>query len=59
MSSEHRIVKYGRWLWVIIEPTRQLFMRTEDNGLLTFKRKEDALNYCKDNNLEVSEEYRQ
>ena len=57
MSNKFKIVKYGRWLWVIIEPTRQLFMRTEDNKLLTFRTKLEALQYCNDNNLEVNEEY--
>lgn len=55
--GKYRIVKYGRWLWVIIEPTRQLFLRTENNKLITFKTKQQALKYCDDNNLEVSEEY--
>ena len=54
----HKIVKYGRWLWVIIEPVRGLFLRNqENNDLLTFKNKEQALAYCKENKLEVSEEY--
>ena len=57
MNNKHRIVKYGRWLWVIIEPVRQLFMRTDDNKLITFKTKQDALKYCNDNNFEVGEEY--
>ena len=57
MNNKYRIVKYGRWLWVIIEPTRNIFLRSDNNKLLTFKRKADALNYCGDNNLELSEEY--
>jgi hypothetical protein len=53
----HKIVKYGRLLWVIIEPVRGLFLRNQENNLLTFKNKEQALTYCKENKLEVSEEY--
>lgn len=53
----YRILKYGRF-WYIIEPTRQLSLRNEEsNDLLKFENKEQALTYCKENNLEVSEEY--
>ena len=54
----YKIIKYGRHLWVIIEPVRGLCLRNqENNNLLTFKNKEQALSYCKENKLEVSEEY--
>ena len=56
--DKHRILKYGNQCWVIIEPTRQsLLRRKEDNDLLRFWSKEQALTYCKENNLEVGEEY--
>lgn len=55
--EKHKIVKYGR-VWCIIEPTRKLLLRNEeDNELLRFWSKEQALSYCKENNLEVDEEY--
>ena len=53
----YRIVRYGRWLWVIIEPKRGLFLRTEDNKLLTFKNKADALYYCEKMGYKVGDEY--
>ena len=55
--GKYRVLKQGKDLWVIVEPTRNFYLRNENNQLMTFKRKEDALNYCKDNNLEVGEEY--
>lgn len=57
-KNMYKIIKYGRYLWVIIEPVRGLCLRNqENNNLLTFKNKEQALSYCKENKLEVSEEY--
>lgn len=56
--NKYRVIKYGKNVWSIIEPTRQLLLRRkEDNDLLRFWSKEQALSYCKENNLEVSEEY--
>ena len=56
--NKYRIIKYGRNAWYIIEPTRQLLLKQKDgNDLLRFWSKEQALAYCKENNLEVSEEY--
>lgn len=56
--DKYRIVKYGRWLWVIIEPNRKLFLRdSKNNKLLTFKKKDDAIKYCINNNLAIGEEY--
>lgn len=56
--NKYRIIKYGKNAWYIIEPTRQLSLRNEEsNDLLKFENKEQALSYCKENNLEVSEEY--
>jgi hypothetical protein len=55
--DRYKIVKYGR-VWCIIEPTEKLLLRNEeDNDLLRFWSKEQALSYCKENNLEVDEEY--
>lgn len=53
----YRVVRYGRWLWVIIEPKRGLFLRTEDNKLLTFKNKADALYHCEKMGYKVGDEY--
>ena len=53
----YRVVKYGRWLWAIIEPKKGLFLRTEDNKLLTFKKKADALSYCEKMGYKVGDEY--
>ena len=54
----YRILKYGKDLFLIIEPTRHSIMRKEDGyNMLTFKSRQDALNYCKENKLEVSPEY--
>lgn len=54
----HRILKYGKDLFLIIEPTRQSILRKKDGyNMLTFKSREDALEYCKENKLEVSPEY--
>ena len=56
--NKYRIVKCGKNAWYIIEPTRQLLLTNkENNTLLKFENKEQALSYCKENNLEVSEEY--
>ena len=56
--NKYRIIKYGKNLWNIIEPTRQLLLTNEENNaILNFESKEQALTYCKENNLEVSEEY--
>lgn len=55
--DKYKIVKYGR-VWCIIEPTEKFLLRNEeDNDLLRFWSKEQALSYCKENNLEVDEEY--
>jgi hypothetical protein len=55
--GKHKIIKYGR-AWYIIEPTRKLLLRNvEDNELLKFWSKEQALSYCEENNLKVDEEY--
>ena len=54
----YRILKYGKDLFLIIEPIRQSILRKEDGyNMLTFKSRQDALEYCKENNLEVGEEY--
>ena len=55
--DKYRILKQGKDLWVIIEPTRQITLHDENNQLIQFKNKEDALKYCKENNYEVGEEY--
>lgn len=56
--DKYKIVKYGNTVWCIIEPTRKLLLRNEeDNDLLRFWSKEQALSYCEENNLEVDEEY--
>lgn len=55
--DKYRILKQGKDLWVIIEPSRQLMLYDENNKLLHFTTKESALKYCADNNLEVGEEY--
>ena len=55
--NKYRIIKYGKNAWYIIEPTRQLLLTNEDNAILHFENKEQALSYCKENNLEVSKEY--
>ena len=55
--DKYRILKQGKDLWVIIEPSRQLTLYNENNKLLHFTTKESALKYCADNNLEVGEEY--
>ena len=55
--DKYRILKQGKDLWVIVEPERNFYLRNENNQLMTFKTKQQALNYCNDNNLEVSEEY--
>lgn len=55
--DKHRILKQGLDLWIIVEPTRNFYLRDESNQLLTFKTKLEALKYCDDNNLEVGEEY--
>ena len=50
--NKYRIVKYGKNLWNIIEPTRQLLLTDkENNTILKFESKEQALSYCKENNL--------
>lgn len=54
--NKYKIIKYGKF-WYIIEPTRHLLLRSEEvNDLLKFCSKEQALTYCKENNLEVSRE---
>ena len=56
--NKYRIIKYGKNAWYIIEPTRQLLLTNkENNDILKFENKEQALTYCKENNLEISEEY--
>ena len=55
--NKYRILKQGKDLWVIIEPKRQLALYDENNKLIHFKNKENALKYCADNKLEVGEEY--
>lgn len=55
--DKYRILKQGKDLWVIIEPKRRLTLHDENNQLIHFKNKEDALKYCKENNYEVGEEY--
>lgn len=56
--NKYRIVKYGKNAWHIIEPVRQLLLTNkENNDILRFETKEQVLSYCKENNLEVSEEY--
>ena len=55
--GKHRLLKQGKDLWVIVEPIRNFYLRNENNYLLTFKTKVEALKYCDDNNLEVGEEY--
>lgn len=54
----YRIIKSGKDLWTIIEPTRMLTLYDEDNKLLGFKTKEAALKYCEEKNYYVGEEYR-
>lgn len=56
--KKHRILKQGKDLWVIVEPTRNFYLRDKSTQLLTFKTKLEALQYCNDNNLEVGEEYK-
>jgi len=54
----YRILKYGKDLFLIIEPTRQSIIRKEDGyNMLTFKSRQDALEYCKENKLEVNHKY--
>lgn len=56
--NKYKIIKYGKNAWYIIEPTRQLLLTNkENNAILHFENKDQALSYCKENNLEVSEEY--
>ena len=58
MMNKYRIIKYGKNAWYIIEPIRQLLLTNkENNDMLRFENKEQALAYCKENNLEVGEEY--
>lgn len=58
MSTDfYRIIKYGKDLWVIIEPKRQLTLHDENNQLIHFDTKDGAVKYCKDHNYEVGEEY--
>ena len=54
---KYRIIKTGPQVWVIIEPTRLLTLYDDNNKLIHFPTKVDALNYCKENGYEVSEEY--
>lgn len=54
--DKYKIIKYGR-VWCIIEPTEKFLLRNEENNdLLKFWSKEQALSYCAENNLEVDEE---
>ena len=55
--NKYRVLKQGKDLWVIIEPKRNFYLRDDNNQLLTFKTKSEALKYCEDSNLEVGEEY--
>ena len=41
--DKYRILKHGKDLWVIIEPSRQLTLYDENNKLLHFTTKESAL----------------
>lgn len=53
----YKIIKSGPKVWVIIEPKRLLTLYDENNKLIHFETKAQALSYCKKNNLEVDEEY--
>lgn len=56
--NKYRIIKSCKNAWYIIEPTRQSLLRDEKyNNLVKFESKEQALTYCKENNLEISTDY--
>lgn len=55
--DKYRIIKQGKDLWVIIEPKRMLTLYDENNQLIHFKTKLEALQYCNEKGYEVSEEY--
>lgn len=55
--DKYRIIKQGKDLLVIIEPKRMLTLYDEDNKLVHFKNKYEAIQYCNEMGYEVSEEY--
>lgn len=55
--NKYRILKQGKDLWIIIEPKRMLTLYDENNQLIHFKTKNEALQYCNERGYEVSEEY--
>lgn len=55
--NKYRILKQGKDLWVIIEPKRSLTLHDENNQLIHFKTKLEALQYCNEKGYEVSGEY--
>ena len=55
--NKYRVLKQGPDLWFIIEPKRNFYLRNENNCLLTFKTKLEALKYCDEHGFEVGEEY--
>ena len=55
--DKYRIIKQCKDLCIIIEPKRSLTLHDENNQLIHFKTKIDALQYCNEKGYEVSEEY--
>ena len=55
--NKYRVLKQGKDLWVIIEPTRLLTLHDENNKLIYFTTKAAALEYCDEHGFEVGEEY--
>lgn len=55
--NKYRIIKQGKDLWVIVEPKRMLALYDENNKLVHFKNKNEAIQYCNERGYEVSEEY--
>lgn len=55
--NKYRILKQGKDLWVIIEPERMLTLYDDNNKLIHFKTKSEAIQYCNEKGYVVSEEY--
>lgn len=49
----YRIRKYGAWLFIVIKKDTGLALRDSNDKLITFKRKTDAVDFCKSNNYEL------
>ena len=67
--SKYKIVNYSQWWYGILNTETNILLRVgpnpnynsplddKENKLLLFKKKELVLQYCKENNLEIGEEY--